>query len=206
MEAETAVRACGACGASLAGRHWRTLFCDRLCKDRAAYLREHPKATGRKCGGCNKSIDHKKSHARYCSRGCKTVASDQRRSADGRNVARDRLRYQQEGVRRREYAREYHRRFPVKSKEFRLRRRARLKDAPTFLMTARDWRRLVSRYRGECAYCGQGGLPLTREHVIPLIRGGHHRLGNVLPVCAPCNYSKRDRFIVEWRYGRKAAR
>ena len=197
------VKPCRECGKPFEAATKRALYCSRPCKDRFRYNQHHPR-TVRSCPVCRADITSKRRHAIYCSKSCKTRASDRKRSADGRNVARDRLRYQNEGERRRAYAREYLRRFPVKSKEFRLRRRARLRNAPTFRITERDWRRLVARYRG-CAYCGANDKPLQRDHVTPLARGGHHRIGNILPACGPCNYSKRSRFLVEWRYGRPAA-
>jgi 5-methylcytosine-specific restriction endonuclease McrA len=80
-----------------------------------------------------------------------------------------------------------------------LRRRAREFHADMRELTPTDWRRLVDRYRGCCAYCGASDKPLTREHIIPLARGGRHSIGNILPVCGSCNYSKADRLLIEWR-------
>lgn len=44
----------------------------------------------------------------------------------------------------------------------------------------------------KCCYCA---IPLdydnyTREHVIPLIRGGKNNLKNIRPCCEPCNTEK----------------
>ena len=80
----------------------------------------------------------------------------------------------------------------------RLKRRARIRAA-SFEFSERDWRRLLSRYRNACAYCGERPSELQREHVIPLARGGTHGVGNIVPACAGCNYSKKDKFVVEWR-------
>lgn len=85
-----------------------------------------------------------------------------------------------------------------------LRRRAREADAEMCSVTASDWRNLVRQYRGCCAYCGASDRPLTREHVIPLARGGRHAIGNILPVCGSCNYSKADRLLIEWRAWKRA--
>lgn len=65
--------------------------------------------------------------------------------------------------------------------------------------TAKDWVRLVNRHGGRCAYCGVKPESLVKEHVVPLSRGGAHSLGNILPACRPCNSSKTDKFISEWR-------
>jgi 5-methylcytosine-specific restriction endonuclease McrA len=85
-----------------------------------------------------------------------------------------------------------------------LRRRAREFDAEMCVVTAADWQRLLDQYRHCCAYCGASDRPLTREHIIPLARGGRHSIGNLLPVCGSCNYSKADRLLVEWRAWKQA--
>jgi 5-methylcytosine-specific restriction endonuclease McrA len=79
-----------------------------------------------------------------------------------------------------------------------LRRRAREVGSDNRKITANDWRRLCDHYRHRCAYCGEQ-RPLTRDHVIPLSRGGRNAIGNLVPACGACNYSKRDKFVVEWR-------
>lgn len=74
-------------------------------------------------------------------------------------------------------------------------------------VSRRDWQRLVRRYGYRCAYCGRKPLvPLTKDHVIPLSRGGQHAIGNILPACLSCNQAKGWRTITEWRHrggGRK---
>lgn len=65
----------------------------------------------------------------------------------------------------------------------------------------RDWERLVARYGGMCAYCGVREWEHI-DHVIPVCRGGTHSIGNLLPACAKCNLSKKDRLLVEWRVGK----
>jgi 5-methylcytosine-specific restriction endonuclease McrA len=41
--------------------------------------------------------------------------------------------------------------------------------------------------------------PSEQDHVYPLSRGGSHGIGNVLPVCRPCNLSKGAKFLIEWK-------
>lgn len=156
----------------------------------------------RKCAQCGGSMEGKRSHAVFCSRTCKTKSSDQRRVQDGRSRTRDRARYAQEAERRREYARSYHQIRPEVSKAARAARGARKRDAVNFSFTERDWQRLVARYRGCCAYCGNPSKDLQREHVISLSRGGAHGPGNILPACPPCNYSKHTSFLMEFRLRR----
>jgi 5-methylcytosine-specific restriction endonuclease McrA len=100
--------------------------------------------------------------------------------------------------------REWRLRNPDKDAAKSHRRSARRRDAETLQVTARDWRRLCARYDDRCAYCGIAA-PLEQDHVVPLIRGGRHSIGNLLPACKPCNSSKRARLLVEWRALRSAA-
>lgn len=78
--------------------------------------------------------------------------------------------------------------------------RARKAGAETFSFTERDWQRLLERFGHECAYCGEAIRGVAqKEHVIPLIRGGRQSVGNIVPACAGCNYSKGDLLVTEWR-------
>lgn len=153
----------------------------------------------RRCAHCTGSMEGKRPHAVYCSRSCKTKASDARRQADGRARARDRARYASEADHRRAYASRYLAENPERMRVIRRRRKGQIR-AEVLLFTERDWRRLVDRYRGCCAYCGTKTAALQREHVQPLSRGGRHSVGNILPACPRCNYSKHTRLLSEWRY------
>lgn len=79
-------------------------------------------------------------------------------------------------------------------------RRVRIAGNGVSMVIDRDWRRMLARYRGCCAYCGRSSPQLHQEHVIPVARGGRHSIGNLLPVCPPCNRSKGKRLLVEWRH------
>lgn len=49
-----------------------------------------------------------------------------------------------------------------------------------------------------CAYCGVANTDLHIEHVVPLACGGPHSLGNIVPACAACNYSKGSKPVEAW--------
>lgn len=51
---------------------------------------------------------------------------------------------------------------------------------------------LFQRDRHLCCYCGRQKRPefLTRDHIIPLSRGGQDRWKNVVTACKPCNQKK----------------
>jgi hypothetical protein len=56
-------------------------------------------------------------------------------------------------------------------------------------------RELFTRDRHMCAFCGHTLSPfrLTRDHVVPMSRGGHDSWMNVVTACRPCNQKKSNR-------------
>jgi 5-methylcytosine-specific restriction endonuclease McrA len=75
-------------------------------------------------------------------------------------------------------------------------RRALKRQGPDPL-TREEWTAIQVFFGHRCAYCGQGGLRLTQDHVIPLSRGGAHTADNVVPACRPCNRRKGTRTPLE---------
>jgi 5-methylcytosine-specific restriction endonuclease McrA len=69
--------------------------------------------------------------------------------------------------------------------------------------TEREWREKIELHAGCCIYCGEQ-KPLTRDHNIPLSRGGTDDIGNILPACLSCNSRKQTRTAQEF-FARKAA-
>lgn len=67
--------------------------------------------------------------------------------------------------------------------------------------TDKDWRRLLARYDGKCAYCLERPAE-HRDHIIPISRGGTDAIGNIVPACGSCNSSKYDRLPIEFRHAR----
>ena len=64
--------------------------------------------------------------------------------------------------------------------------------------TSKDFEKLLRRYNGKCAYCGENDAT-DRDHVIPLSKGGSNYIGNILPACRICNSSKKERLLSHWR-------
>ena len=84
----------------------------------------------------------------------------------------------------------YHR---AKSKE----RKARERGSRTVMISPDQmWRRWVE-FGHRCAYCGADG-DLQVEHVMPISQGGEHHLGNIVPACQRCNFSKATASVKEW--------
>ncbi|HEY1645516.1 MAG TPA: HNH endonuclease signature motif containing protein, partial [Candidatus Saccharimonadales bacterium] len=52
----------------------------------------------------------------------------------------------------------------------------------------------------KCEYCGFTGTPLTRDHIIPLVKGGIDIQNNLVNACKACNSSKGDRDVFDWYY------
>ena len=61
--------------------------------------------------------------------------------------------------------------------------------------------KLFARDRHVCAYCGKRSAPeeLTREHIVPVSRGGHDTWMNCITACKPCNGRKGNRLPEEAR-------
>lgn len=54
---------------------------------------------------------------------------------------------------------------------------------------------------GRCWYCGKSLNPffVHYDHVIPYSKGGEDSVDNLVTACPPCNNSKKDLDVWEWR-------
>jgi 5-methylcytosine-specific restriction endonuclease McrA len=64
-------------------------------------------------------------------------------------------------------------------------------------LDAAQWAALLEAWRG-CAYCGATGVPLQRDCVQAISRGGRYTLDNVVPACGSCNASKCNDEVTGW--------
>ena len=94
------------------------------------------------------------------------------------------------------YNKNYKQNNKFKVNETNARRRAVRKNAQSFFISKKDFRKLKS---GFCFSCG-AKTELSIDHIIPLNRGGTHGIGNLQILCISCNASKQDMFFAEWRY------
>jgi 5-methylcytosine-specific restriction endonuclease McrA len=70
-------------------------------------------------------------------------------------------------------------------------------DLVTHDLTDDQWAALRTEWGG-CAYCGVAGVPLQRDCVLPISRGGRYTLDNVVPACRSCNTSKCNDEVTGW--------
>lgn len=57
--------------------------------------------------------------------------------------------------------------------------------------TKEEWAAKLEEYGHRCVYCCSGGR-MTRDHVVPLSKGGTNDISNIAPACRRCNSSKHD--------------
>ena len=60
-----------------------------------------------------------------------------------------------------------------------------------------QWTALQTAWGG-CAYCGTSGVPLQKDCVLALSRGGRYTLTNIAPACRSCNASKCNEEVTHW--------
>ncbi len=90
---------------------------------------------------------------------------------------------------RREASRRWRKEHPESHAHVAAARRARELAAPG-KHTLVEWLALLQRCNYRCTYCGVQSGRLTRDHDVPLIRGGSHAISNIRPACARCNSKK----------------
>ena len=82
------------------------------------------------------------------------------------------------------------------------RRRTRRVAAADNDLTAAEWSSIREAWAA-CAYCGATGVPLQRDCVQPISRGGRYTLDNVVPACGSCNASKSNSEVTSWMRRRR---
>jgi 5-methylcytosine-specific restriction endonuclease McrA len=80
------------------------------------------------------------------------------------------------------------------------RRKAKLKSVLVVQVSKKDLRKRFATFNDCCAYCGklESFDTLHIDHFMPVAKGGTHVLGNLVPACKACNFSKRDHHPEEW--------
>lgn len=98
------------------------------------------------------------------------------------------------------YAKRHAQRYPDKVRMRNSRYRARRKGA-LGEHTHEQWMARVEFFHWGCVYCkcALNKTTLTKDHAIPLTRGGTDWPSNLVPACRSCNSRKSARTPLEWK-------
>lgn len=69
------------------------------------------------------------------------------------------------------------------------RRRCNLQGYPSDI-TVDDWKKLLEVFDRKCPFCGGKPDVFDLDHLIPIHLGGFNVVGNIVPICRPCNAQK----------------
>lgn len=58
--------------------------------------------------------------------------------------------------------------------------------------TLKEWENLKNTFNNKCAFCGEK-TKLTKDHIIPLSKGGTDFIENIQPLCKNCNSKKHNK-------------
>jgi 5-methylcytosine-specific restriction endonuclease McrA len=98
------------------------------------------------------------------------------------------------------YVHSWYKNNPDNIRRSRIRRNAKKRNAGIFLVTTKEFIKLKQQ---PCFYCGSKNK-IEIDHRVPISRGGAHSIGNLVAACIPCNRSKNNKFVSEWKnYKRK---
>jgi endogenous inhibitor of DNA gyrase (YacG/DUF329 family) len=64
--------------------------------------------------------------------------------------------------------------------------------------TVEQWTAAKIYFDHKCVYCGKPSKRLTQEHFVPVSKGGHYTVFNIIPACKSCNSSKCDEDFSSW--------
>ncbi len=58
--------------------------------------------------------------------------------------------------------------------------------------TIGEWENLKAQYNWTCPSCNkkESAISLTRDHIVPLVKGGSDNIENIQPLCRSCNAKK----------------
>jgi hypothetical protein len=113
---------------------------------------------------------------------------------------KDRERYAENPERKIASSAKWQKQYPEKKSAINHNRRAKVRGNGGS-HTDREWAQLCKHYNFICLCCKKV-YPfdrLTRDHVIPIARGGTNDIGNIQPLCFSCNSSKGSK-IIDYRH------
>lgn len=93
------------------------------------------------------------------------------------------------------YHRNYCKRHPDVIAHLKSNRYAREKGA-VGSHTLEEWEQLKDKFNNKCAICGRE-TKLTKDHIMPLSKGGDNYISNIQPLCRNCNSKKHNKLIYD---------
>jgi 5-methylcytosine-specific restriction endonuclease McrA len=57
-------------------------------------------------------------------------------------------------------------------------------------VTIDDWKKLLETFNRQCPFCGGRPKFFDLDHLVPIHMGGFNVVGNIVPICRPCNSQK----------------
>lgn len=140
------------------------------------------------CDYCKNESTEKKSHydrkvRHYCNTKCYSSARKELWSKSDQPTWRG-------GVSPYEAHRRYVKKNPERIAHLKARRYARERGADG-KHTLDEWVKLKESFNNVCAYCGSDEK-MTKDHIIPLSKGGSDFISNIQPLCKSCNSKKHN--------------
>lgn len=153
---------------------WRAANPERAKANRDAWLSKHPEVLTR--SQRNWRINHKERVQEYT----------RKYRASHRDAIKKRTN-------------QYRNRNKDKVKHWRALRKYRERGAPGSHSHV-EWLEKCSLSSWLCFYCGTllDQKTVTRDHVVPISRGGSNDIDNIVPCCSSCNSKKKDKAIEEF--------
>lgn len=166
-------------------------YCSRECVSKAYNKRRE--VICQVCGKIFMVPNNKhRENAKFCSKKCMGIGKSGEKHVMWRGGLRHNAEYQR-AVGRARY-RKHTEMFIANAKKRKLRMKELIGSH-----TKAEWQELLERYNWKCAYCGtklinKPGLnQATRDHVIPISKGGTDYIDNIVPACRSCNSKKNNR-------------
>ena len=149
------------------------------------------------CDNCgklsnDKPSSFKKKMRHFCSMACYSQFRKDKLPLSEQHAYRG---VRKEGESKQVYHRNYCRSHPENIAHLKANRYAKEKGADGS-HTLLQWLMLKFSYCYKCAICGEK-KPLTKDHIIPLSKGGTNSIDNIQPLCRNCNSKKNAKLIYE---------
>ena len=146
-----------------------------------------------KCDNCGKENEEKQSHYKkkkrhFCNMDCYSKFRKEKLPLTEQHAYKG---VRKEGESKQVYHRNYVKKHPDIISHLKARRYAREKKSKG-KHSLFEWNALKEVYENKCAYC-RSEEKLTKDHIIPLSKGGTDFIENIQPLCKSCNSKKHNK-------------